>query len=265
MYLLDFLAANLLLVVIVAAILALLIKSVQVANQYERSVVFRLGKFNRTAGPGLYFVWPFIEWLTKLNLRTITADVEQQEGITRDNVPIKVDAVIWYRIVDPESAVMEVKNVSNAVEQVSLTTLRTVLGQHTLDDILKAQDTLAEVMQRSIDRVTEPWGVKVELVQMKNVEIPPSMQRAMAQEAEALREKRARLIKAEAELDAAEQLRRAAEVIMQNPAGLELRRMQMITEVGAEQNTMTIVMMPSEFVAMARGIADAAKIVANKA
>jgi regulator of protease activity HflC (stomatin/prohibitin superfamily) len=264
MFILEFLAANPLLVVIIAAVLALLIKSLRVANQYERSVVFRLGKFNRTAGPGLYFIWPFIEWLTKLDLRTITADVEQQEGITRDNVPIKVDAVIWYRIVDPKRAVMEVKNVSNAVEQVSLTTLRTVLGQHTLDDILKAQDTLAEVMQKSIDSVTEPWGVKVELVQMKNVEIPPSMQRAMAQEAEALREKRARLIKAEAELDAAEQLRRAAEVIMQNPAGLELRRMQMITEVGAEQNTMTIVMMPSEFVAMARGIADAAKIVANK-
>jgi len=265
MFILEFLAANPLLVVITAAVLALLIKSLRVANQYERSVVFRLGKFNRTAGPGLYLVWPFIEWLTKLDLRTITADVEQQEGITRDNVPIKVDAVIWYRIVDPERAVMEVKNVSNAVEQVSLTTLRTVLGQHTLDDILKAQDTLAEVMQKSIDSVTEPWGVKVELVQMKNVEIPPSMQRAMAQEAEALREKRARLIKAEAELDAAEQLRQAAEVIMQNPAGLELRRMQMITEVGAEQNTMTIVMMPSEFVAMARGISDAAKIVANKA
>jgi regulator of protease activity HflC (stomatin/prohibitin superfamily) len=264
MFILEFLAANPLLVLITAAVLALLVKSLQVANQYERSVVFRLGKFNRTAGPGLYFVWPFIEWLIKLDLRTITADVEQQEGITRDNVPIKVDAVIWYRIVDPKRAVMEVKNVSNAVEQVSLTTLRTVLGQHTLDDILKAQDTLAEVMQKSIDSVTEPWGVKVELVQMKNVEIPPSMQRAMAQEAEALREKRARLIKAEAELDAAEQLRRAAEVIKQNPAGLELRRMQMITEVGAEQNTMTIVMMRSEFVAMARGIADAAKIVANK-
>jgi regulator of protease activity HflC (stomatin/prohibitin superfamily) len=265
MFILEFVAAHPLLVVIAVGVLALLIQSLRVANQYERSVVFRLGRFNRTAGPGLYFVWPFIEWLTKLDLRTITADVEQQEGITRDNVPIKVDAVIWYRIVDPEHAVMEVKNVSNAVEQVSLTTLRTVLGQHTLDDILKAQDTLAEVMQRSIDRVTEPWGVKVELVQMKNVEIPPTMQRAMAQEAEALREKRARLIKAEAELDAAEQLRQAAEVIMQNPAGLELRRMQMITEVGAEQNTMTIVMMPSEFVAMARGIADAAKIVASKA
>src|SRR5438874_915214 len=265
MFIVDFFSAHPLLVLIAIAVIILLIKSIRIANQYERSVVFRLGKFNRTAGPGLYFVWPFIEWLTKLDLRTITADVEQQEGITRDNVPIKVDAVIWYRIVDPEHAVMEVKNVSNAVEQVSLTTLRTVLGQHTLNDILKAQDTISDVMQKSIDSVTEPWGVKVERVQMKNVEIPPTMQRAMAQEAEALREKRARLIKAEAELDAAEQLRKAAEVIMQNPAGLELRRMQMITEVGAEQNTMTIVMMPSEFVAMARGIADAAKTVSGKA
>src|SRR3954447_2928380 len=261
----DFLAASSFLIVFAIALLALLAMSIRVANQYERCVVFRLGKFNRTAGPGLYLVWPLIEWQTKLDLRTITANVEQQEGITRDNVPIKVDAVIWYRIVDPERAVIEVKTVGNAVVQVSLTTLRTVLGQHTLDEILKDQDTIAEIMQRSIDSVTEPWGVKVELVQMKSVEIPPSMQRAMAQEAEALREKRARLIKAEAELDAAEQLRNAAEVIMQNPAGLELRRMQMITEVGAEQNTMTIVMMPSEFVAMARGIADAAKIVANKA
>jgi regulator of protease activity HflC (stomatin/prohibitin superfamily) len=259
---LNLLASIMLLIGIV--IVVLLIASVRIANQYERSVVFRLGKFNRTAGPGLYFVWPIIEWQTKLDLRTVTANVEQQEGITRDNVPIKVDAVIWYRIVDPERSVMQVKLVSNAVVQVSVTMLRTVLGQHTLDDILKAQDTIVETMQRQIDQVTEPWGVKVELVQMRSVEIPPSMQRAMAQEAEALREKRARLIKAEAELDAAEQLRRAAEVIMQNPAGLELRRMQMITEVGAEQNTMTIVMMPSEFVAMARGIADAAKAVAAK-
>jgi regulator of protease activity HflC (stomatin/prohibitin superfamily) len=264
MFIVDFFSAHPLLVLIAIAVIIVLVKSIRIANQYERSVVFRLGKFNRTAGPGLYLVWPFIEWLTKLDLRTITADVEQQEGITRDNVPIKVDAVIWFRIVDPERAVVRVKAVSNAVTQVSLTTLRTVLGQHTLDEILKAQDTLSAVLQQQIDSVTEPWGVKVELVQMKNVEIPPSMQRAMAQEAEALREKRARLIKAEAELDAAEQLRNAAEVIMQNPAGLELRRMQMITEVGAEQNTMTIVMMPSEFVAMARGIADAAKTVVSK-
>ena len=259
MFIMDYIATHPVIVLIATAAIIVLIKSIRVANQYERSVVFRLGKFNRTAGPGLYLLFPFIEWQTKLDLRTITADVEQQEGITRDNVPIKVDAVIWFRVVDPERAVMRVKAVSNAVVQVSLTTLRTILGQHTLDEILKAQDTLADVLQQQIDAVTEPWGVKVELVQMKNVEIPPSMQRAMAQEAEALREKRARLIKAEAELDAAEQLRSAAEVIMQNPAGLELRRMQMITEVGAEQNTMTIVMMPSEFVTMAGNIAKLVK------
>ncbi|HEX3862741.1 MAG TPA: slipin family protein [Stellaceae bacterium] len=258
MFVLEFIASQpLLATVLILAILALL-GSIRVANQYERGIIFRLGKFHRTAGPGLYFVWVLVEWQIKLDLRTVTRDVEEQEGITRDNVPIKVNAVIWFRIVDPERAVMEVREVANAVVQVSVTTLRTVLGQHTLDDILKAQDSIAEVMQKAIDAVTEPWGVKVEQVQMKNVEIPPTMQRAMAQEAEALREKRARLIKAEAELDAAEKLREAAEVIMQNPAGLELRRMQMITEVGAEQNTMTIIMMPSEFVAMARGIGEIA-------
>lgn len=246
MFVLELVAEHPVLAGIAVLVILVVVASIRVANQYERGVVFRLGKFSRTAGPGLYLVWPVIEWEIKLDLRTVTRDVEQQEGITRDNVPIKVNAVIWFRIVDPERAVTQVREVANAVVQVSVTALRTVLGQHTLDDILKAQDTIAQVMQRSIDTVTEPWGVKVELVQMKNVEIPPTMQRAMAQEAEALREKRARLIKAEAELDAAAQLRQAAEVIMQNPAGLELRRMQMITEVGAEQNTMTIIMMPSD-------------------
>ena len=258
MFILDFVSAHPWTTAIIVIALAIVLRSIRVANQYERGVVFRLGKFNRTAGPGLYVVWPLVEWQIKLDLRTVTRDVEEQEGITRDNVPIKVNAVIWFRILDPERAVMQVKEVSHAVVQVAVTALRTVLGQHTLDEILKAQDTIAEAMQKSIDSVTEPWGVKVELVQMKNVEIPPTMQRAMAQEAEALRETRARLIKAEAEFDAAEQLRQAAEVIMQNPAGLELRRMQMITEVGAEQNTMTIIMMPSEFVAAARGIAQLA-------
>ena len=170
-------------------------------------------------------------------------------------MPIKINAVIWRRIVDPKLSVIEVRDVGNAVIQVAVTALRSVIGQHSLDDVLKAQDAISDSLQASIDRVTEPWGVKVERVQMKNVEIPESMQRAMAQEAEALREKRARQIKAEAEVDAAHLLRQAAETIMQNPAGLELRRMQMITEVGAEQNTMTIIMMPSEFVDMARAIA----------
>ena len=264
MLIVDFLVSHAIVIVPVAIVLLVAFKSIRIANQYERGVVFRLGRYNRTAGPGIYIVWFLIEWQTMLDLRTVTAAVAQQEGITRDNVPIKVDTVVWYRIVDPERAVMEVRAIANAVEQVALTTLRTVLGQHTLDDILKAQDTISELMQKAIDSVTEPWGVKVERVQMKSVEIPPSMQRAMAQEAEALREKRARLIKAEAELDAAEQLRNAAEVIMQNPAALELRRMQMITEVGAEQNTMTIVMMPSEFVSMARSIGQLAGKVADK-
>ena len=244
--------------IVVVIVLVVLARSVRVADQYERAVVFRLGRYDRTAGPGLYLVLPLLERQVKLDLRTVTRAVEPQEGITRDNVPIKVNAVIWFRITDPQRAVLTVREVENAVVQVSLTTLRTAFGQHTLDDLLKSQDTIAETMQRSIDTVTEPWGVEVERVQMKNIEIPPTMQRAMAQEAEALREKRARLIKAEAELDAAERLRSAAEVIMQNPAGLELRRMQMITEVGAEQNTMTIIMMPSEFVEAARGIASLA-------
>jgi regulator of protease activity HflC (stomatin/prohibitin superfamily) len=264
MFVLELLASHPALTLVVVLAVIVVLGSLRIANQYERAVVFRLGRYSRTAGPGIYVVWLLIEWQTKLDLRTVTAAVEEQEGITRDNVPIKVSAVIWYRIVNPEHAVMQVRGIANAVVQVSLTTLRTVLGQHSLDEILKAQDTISGVMQMSIDGVTEPWGVKVERVQMKNVEIPPTMQRAMAQEAEALREKRARLIKAEAELDAAEQLRKAAEVIMQNPAGLELRRMQMITEVGAEQNTMTIVMMPSEFVSMAKGIGDLAGKLGNK-
>jgi regulator of protease activity HflC (stomatin/prohibitin superfamily) len=243
-------------VVVALVVMAL---TLRIATQYQRAVIFRLGKYSRTAGPGLYFLWPFIEWQTTLDLRTKTTIVEQQETITRDNVPIKINAVIWQRVVDPMRAVLEVADVGNAVIQVAVTTLRSVIGQHTLDDVLKEQDAIARVIEGSIDKVTEPWGVKVERVQMKNVEIPESMQRAMAQEAEAHREKRARLIKAEAELDAAALLRQAAETIMQSPAGLELRRMQMITEVGAEQNTMTIVMMPSEFVSMAAAIADLAK------
>jgi regulator of protease activity HflC (stomatin/prohibitin superfamily) len=243
----------------IAVLLLLLASSLRIAAQYERAVVFRLGRYNRTSGPGVYFLLPFIEWQTTLDLRTKTTSVEAQETITRDNVPIKINAVIWQRVVDPRRALIEVVNVDNAVVQVALTTLRSVIGQYTLDDVLKEQEMIAHTIETSTDRATEPWGVKVERVQMKNVEIPESMQRAMAQEAEALREKRARQIKAEAELDAATLLRQAAETIMQSPAGLELRRMQMITEVGAEQNTMTIVMMPSEFVSMARGLGEAFK------
>jgi regulator of protease activity HflC (stomatin/prohibitin superfamily) len=242
-------------VFVTAALVLIGLAGLRIANQYERAVVFRLGRHQSTRGPGLYWIIPFIEWQRTIDLRTNTAAVEQQETITKDNVPIKVNAVVWYRIIDPRRATMLVKYVDHAVIQVALTTLRNGIGQHSLDEVLKEQEAVATVMQHKIDAVTEPWGVKVERVEMKNVEIPQSMQRVMAQEAEALREKRARLIKAQAEFEAAEQLRGASEIIMQNPAALELRRMQMITEVGAEQNTMTIIMMPTEFVAMAGALA----------
>ncbi len=235
-------------------VVLILLLSIRIANQYERAVVFRLGRYVRTSGPGLYLLLPMIEWATTIDMRTLTTGVEPQETITRDNVPIKINAVIWRRIVDPAKSIIEVTDVGNAVTQVAITTLRSIIGQYTLDDVLKEQDTVSAALQTVVDKVTEPWGVKVERVQMKNVEIPETMQRAMAQEAEALREKRARQIKASAEVEAASLLKQAAETIMQSPAGLELRRMQMITEVGAEQNTMTIIMMPSEFVEMARAI-----------
>ena len=233
--------------------------SVRVANQYERAVVFFLGRYDRTAGPGLYLLVPFLEWQTKIDLRTLTNAVEQQETITRDNVPIKINAVIWRRIVDPARSVIEVRDVGNTVIQVAVTALRNIIGQHSLDEVLKEQESISAALQIAIDRVTEPWGVKVERVEMKNVEIPESMQRAMAQEAEALREKRARLIKAEAELEASTLLKNASELLTQSPAALELRRMQMITEVGAEQTTMTIIMLPREFVDMARAIGKSVK------
>ncbi len=240
--------------VILIALAVFGLAGLRIANQYARGVVFRLVRYRATMGPGLYWIIPFIEWQRMIDLRISTADVEEQETITKDNVPIKVNAVVWYRIVDPKEAVLEVKSIDTAVIQVALTTLRTGIGQHSLDEVLKEQEAVSKIIQQKIDAVTEPWGVKVVRVEMKNVEIPESMQRVMAQEAEALREKRARLIKAQAEFEAADQLRKASEIIMQSPAGLELRRMQMLTEVGAEQNTMTIVMMPSEFVKMAEGI-----------
>src|SRR6478735_1092897 len=221
--------------IIVVVLVIFGLAGIRIADQYVRGVVFRLGRYHTTKGPGLYWIIPLVEWQRRVDLRINTAAVEQQETITKDNVPIKVNAVVWYRIVNPMASVLEVKNIDTAVIQVALTTLRTGIGQHSLDEVLKEQEAVANIIQGKIDAVTEPWGVKVVRVEMKNVEIPQSMQRVMAQEAEALREKRARIIKAQAEFEAAEQLRKASEIIMQNPAGLELRRMQMITEVGAEQ------------------------------
>lgn len=246
--------------IVLVIVLFLFISGIRIVTQFQRAVVFRLGKLSRTRNPGLYWLIPLIESQTLVDMRTVTASVDQQETITRDNVPVKVTAVIWYQTVDAVRAVIEVRDVDRAVIQVALTSLRNIIGRHSLDDVLKEQEELAGTMRQAIDGATEPWGVKVTRVEMRNVEIPESMQRAMAQEAEALREKRARIIKAEAELEASEKLKLAAGLIMENPAGLELRRMQMLTEIGAEQNTTTIIMMPSEFVSMARGIADMAGI-----
>jgi regulator of protease activity HflC (stomatin/prohibitin superfamily) len=238
----------------------MLVSGLRVANEYERAVVFRLGRLRGLKGPGLYWLIPLgIETQRKVDLRTMTVDMESQESITKDSVTVKVNAVVWLKIVDPVKSVVSVANYYAASYQVALTSLRNIIGQHVLDEVLKERDKINEALQLVVDQATEPWGVKVEMVEMKDVEIPISMQRAMAQEAQAMREKRARIIKAEAEQEASAKLAEAAVLITENPLALELRRMQMITEVGAEQNTTTIIMMPTEFVSMAESLAGAFK------
>ena len=243
------------LVVVLAVAIVLFFASFRVVQEYERGVIFRLGRFVGIRGPGAFFIIPIFERSRVVDTRTVTVDVEQQETITRDSVTIKVNAVVWYRIFDPALSVIAVANYRSAVYQVALTTLRNIIGQHDLDEMLKERDKIDEVLKTVIDRATDPWGVSVERVEMKDVEIPQGMQRAMAREAEAVREKRARIIKAEAEQEAALKLADAARAIVDNPAALELRRMQMISEVGAEQNTTTIIMMPSDFVILAKELA----------
>jgi len=244
--------------VFVLLLIVVAISGLRVANEYERAVVFRLGRLMGLRGPGLYWLIPLgIETQRKVDLRTMTVDMESQESITKDSVTVKVNAVVWLKIVDPVKSVVSVANYYAASYQVALTSLRNIIGQHVLDEVLKERDKINESLQAVVDQATEPWGVKVEMVEMKDVEIPISMQRAMAQEAQAMREKRARIIKAEAELESSSKLADAAKIITENPLGLELRRMQMITEVGAEQNTTTIIMMPSEFVTMAEGLTKA--------
>ncbi|HEY8699169.1 MAG TPA: SPFH domain-containing protein [Rhizomicrobium sp.] len=242
--------------VVIAIVIVVLLTGFRIAQQYQRALVFRFGRYIDIRGPGLFWIVPLgIEKAVKVDMRVFTDGVEQQEAMTRDNVPVKANAVIWYRVVKPDLAVIEVQDVRNAVIQVALTTLRDVIGQHSLDDVLKEREMLAKLLKDRVDQMTEAWGVQIQNVEMKNVEIPASMQRAMAQEAEALREKRARIIKAEAEMEAAVKLRQAADEIVKTPESLELRRMQMLTEIGAEQNTMTVVMMPSEFIEAARTLA----------
>ena len=240
--------------VVVAAFIA--IAGFRVCQEYERAVVFRLGRFQAVRGPGWYWNIPLLEWQRKLDLRTCTVAIEQQETVSRDSVTIKVNAVLWFRVFDAERAVMTIEDYYSAAYQVALTSLRNIIGQHDLDDVLKSRDRINQTLRSMVDAATHPWGLAIEMVEMKDVEIPAAMQRAMAREAEAVREKRARIIKAEAEQESAMKLRDAAQYIAQNPAALELRRMQMVTEVGAENNSTTVLMIPSDFVTLSKTLSE---------
>jgi regulator of protease activity HflC (stomatin/prohibitin superfamily) len=240
-------------IIIAAIISAAIIKSgIRVDREYERGVIFRLGRFQKIQGPGLYFTVPVIDQKSQVDIRTKTVNIPPQEAVTADSVTIKINAVLYYRIIDPMKAIVRVENYQEAVYQSAMTTLRGIVGQHYLDELLQNRDKINARVQEIVDEITEPWGVEVERVELKDVEIPISMQRSMAQEAEATREKRARIIKAQAEQEASNLLTEAAQKMMQNPAALELRRMQMLTEIGAENNTTTLVMMPSDIITLAK-------------
>lgn len=228
----------------------------KIDREYQRGVIFRLGRLNGVKGPGMYWILPLLDQKAQVDVRTKTVNIEPQETVTADSVTIKVNAVLYYRILDPSKAINKVENYQFAVYQTALTTLRNVVGQNILDDVLQNRDKINTKVQEIVDEVTEPWGIVIERVEMKDVEIPAAMQRAMAKEAEAIREKRARLIKAVAEQEASIKLSEASEKIMDNPAALELRRLQMLTEIGAENNTTTLIMMPSDFMLLAKRLSD---------
>jgi regulator of protease activity HflC (stomatin/prohibitin superfamily) len=243
--------------VLVIALVVILLSGFRVAQQYERGVVFRLGRFMGLKGPGLYWIIPLgVERSVRVDIRTRTVSAEQQETITRDSVTIKVNAVLWYRVVDAAKAVIEVADAPAAVYQLALTGLRNIIGQHDLDEILQERNKINTLLGDNISGSTAAWGLEVQRFEMKDVELPKAMQQVMAMQAEAIREKRARIIKAEAELEASVKLSAAAAQITQNPAALELRRMQMISEVGAENNSTTVIMIPSDFVSLAHNLSD---------
>lgn len=223
-------------------------------REYQRGVIFRLGRSKGVMGPGVYWTIPIIDQKAQLDIRTKTVDIEPQETVTSDSVTIRVNAVLYYRIVDPMKAIIQVENYQTAVYQIALTTLRNVVGQNILDDVLQNRDKINSKLQEIVYEITEPWGIVIERVEIKDVEIPPTMQRAMAKEAEAIREKRARIIKAEAEQEASIKLAEASRNISTNPAALELRRLQMLAEIGAENNTTTIIMLPSDVVQAAKNL-----------
>ncbi|RRB07817.1 slipin family protein [Larkinella rosea] len=239
-----------------ALILVVLLTGFRIAQEYQRAVVFRLGRFQSIQGPGLYWLIPFIDRQQKVDIRTKTVDLEQQETITKDSVTIKVNAVLWFRIITPKDAIIEVADYNKAVYQFSVTALRNIIGQHSLDEVLREREQINKTLQGIVDSTTEPWGIKIEMVEMKDVEIPAAMQRAMAREAEATREKRARIVKAEAELEASIKLTQGATEMEKSPIAVELRRMQMLSEIGIDNNTTTIVMVPSDFTSAAKSFSE---------
>jgi len=236
--------------VIFFALLFLVFASIRVVQEYERGVIFRLGRFVGAKGPGLFFIVPFVDKMMKVDLRTVTLDVPSQEAISRDNVTLKVNAVVYFRVLDPGKAIIQVEDYRRATWQIAQTTLRNVIGQSELDELLAHREKINEQLQQIIDEQTEPWGIKVSLVEIKDVELPQTMQRAMAKQAEAEREKRAKIIHAQGEHDAAQELAEAAEVIGHEPAALQLRYLQTLTEVAAEKNSTLIFPVPIDTVAV---------------
>jgi regulator of protease activity HflC (stomatin/prohibitin superfamily) len=235
-------------IIVVIVVIIILSAAIKVFPEYQRGVIFRLGRVNPPKGPGLFFIIPIVDRVIRVDLRTITFDVPAQEVITKDNVPAKVNAVAYFRVVDPSKAVIQVQNYIMATSQIAQTTLRSVLGQSDLDHLLTERDKLNARLQEIIDEQTEPWGVKVSIVEIKDVEIPASMQRAMARQAEAERERRAKVIAAEGEFQASEKLTQAAIVLSQNPAALQLRYLQTLAEIATEKNSTTIFPVPIDLI-----------------
>jgi regulator of protease activity HflC (stomatin/prohibitin superfamily) len=218
--------------------------AIKVLREYERGVIFRLGRLIGAKGPGLFFIIPGIDKMLRISLRTVTMDVPPQDVITRDNVSIKVNAVVYFRVMDPNKAVVEVENYLYATSQLAQTTLRSVVGQAELDELLSQREKINITLQDILDKHTEPWGIKVSLVETKQVDLPEEMRRAIARQAEAERERRAKIIHAEGEAQAAEKLAEAANVISVNPAAIQLRFLQTLTEVATEKNSTTIFPVP---------------------
>jgi len=222
----------------------ILTSAIKILKEYERGVVFRLGRIIPIRGPGLVLIWPIIDKLVRVSLRTITMDVPPQDIITRDNITVKVNAVVYFRVIDPVKAITDVEDFYYATSQMSQTTLRSVLGQSQLDDLLAKRDELNAELQKVIDFQTEPWGIKVSTVEVKNVDLPVEMQRAIARQAEAERERRAKIIHAEGEFQASQKLSEAAAVISAEPIALQLRFLQTLTEIAAEKNSTILFPVP---------------------